>query len=662
MLLETIIIVSLILIYIFVSDSLLNFVWKWLKIDKLSNNNFLRIFYNTLLFSLFVVTVVSIIITKGKTIFVFLIPVFYFLLKNIRKQEVQPTNENSLSDKKSWLIILFISFIAVVCSYYFILKVSIRNDVAHYVKISEYLIGYGIENPYHYYNAENPVFKGISPYHYFEMWFGGIFFKLNSLFGSHLFSNYLLYIYVCLNFFRVLVIIGIFGLISKYTKFSVIYFFIVIPILIIDISAFCNWGLEAYVPESNFFERPNFIFYYLFSIPVFDSILNNNRGGQIIWSSIFIISSITAVPAIAGALLLKLSYDFIKKKNQRKDIFLVIGAFLLLIFLIAFFYKLFGVTSAAVTIESLTFKEMLNKTLSIWKACVYMFTLLSVKIGILIALVCFLISKRFSKEFKFEQTFKSLLIYISLLCFTGIALFQLVPYLDNMYQFAFIGYCAVVLALILILTIKLSNTSINKKFVGFALFFILIFMGFKRNMYFDHILFTTINWNLHLDENFLMENGLSYKYINELKDVSTQLRGKNGASLIDEKDAIIDFLGLRHSVTYQLGNYLMVFNNNVHLPLLSDPHKLYPDVDTLSKDYYKAINFNKKTLFYRNYKMNLSYKENLSNYIRANDINFMFASKSANPNYYFESQNILKIIKDSNKGHQLILFKSIKNK
>ncbi|MCF8422787.1 MAG: hypothetical protein K9H41_00440 [Bacteroidia bacterium] len=536
-----------------------------------------------------------------------------------------------------------------------------RNDVAYYTKISECLIPQGTENLFHYYNNDNRLFNGISPYHYFEMWFSAIFFKINELFGIKIFSNYLLYIYFVSNLFRTIALIGIFGLISKYSKINVLSFIIVLPLLVIDISAFCNWGSDSYLPESNFFERPNFIYYYLFLIPIFHSLLNKNSTTLIIWSLFFILATITALPAISASLLLILAYIWFGNNKERKGVVKLFFYFFIFLLSLALFYKLFGVSKEALPIESMTFIQLVCKSISLWKPCVFMFAMILLKMIPFLILIFCLINDKFSKEIKLQNAFKQLLIYVFLLCLTGIGVFQLVPYLDNMYQFAFIGYCSVLLFLIIVLVIKINNLSGLIKYVVLVFMLIVDLFGYKRNLLFDHIILTEVNWKQNLKSNFLLQYGLSQKYINELASNATILESKNGASIIDEKDALSEFVGLRHSLTFQLGNYFMVFNNNVNLPLLSDPSKLYPDTDTLAKDYYKAKKFNSKTLFFRNYNNSIPYLDNLNKYILSNNVQYIFASKSFNPAIYIDSSSIIKVINDSIKGHKLIMIKSAEN-
>lgn len=656
---ETLVLVSLMLIYFVVSHFSMEYACKLLKVNRSNENLFFKLFYNSLAFAILIVTLCAIISTKGKTIFILILPIAFIAYRCYSKKQSPVIIDNSGGIRKRlfFIIIPVITIATVVLSYYFALKFSMRNDVAHYSKTAECLINQGIENPYHHYNNENSILKGNLPYHYFEMWFGSAFFKLNNILSISLFSNYIFYIFFVFNLFRVIAIIGIFGLINKYIKFNFIYFVVVFLILIIDISAYCNWWNDAYVAESNFFERPNFIFYYLFFIPIFSSILNNDRVKLALWSCVFIIATITALPSVSGAMVLILIWSWYKIKSERPSNLKILLSYLAFILVIAVFYKIFGASKEAVHVESMSIKQMITKTLSLWKACVFMFTMLSVKIAVFCILIFALLWGRLSKSYTFNTLFKQLLFYCALLCLTGIGVFQLIPYLDNMYQFAFVGYCAVVLMLIIVLTIKLSVLPVIKKSVFVIIFLLAIVFGIKRNLFFDHILLADVNWGTNLKTNFMLQSDFSPKYIKALDENARLLENRNGASVIDEHDVLSDFAGLRHSATYQLGNYFAVFNNNVNLPLVSNPDGLYPDEDKSdkNKDFTKAFTFNTKTRFYKLYDKTKTYKENLSLYLKQNKIKYVFASKSVNPVLYFDTLSIINVIKDSNKGHQLII-------
>ena len=160
--------------------------------------------------------------------------------------------------------------------------------------------------------------------------------------------------------------------------------------------------------------------------------------------------------------------------------------------------------------------------------------------------------------------------------------------------------------------------------------------------------------------NFLLQNNFSLSFIENIQYCAPFFYSANGVSIIDSADVMSQFMGLRHSATYQLGNFLMVLSNYIHLPLVSDPSTLYPDTNKSSKDFYKAKNFNSKTSFYRYYNNNISYKQNLLKYIECNNVNYVVASSHFKTFYYFDTVKVKRIIKDKNTGYQLILFKNAK--
>ena len=656
--LQLLLLTCLIVGYIFLTDLFMKGIKKASKLPN-NTNPYMNVFNNVLLFTLSLVTITAIVCTKGKSIYVLVLPllVIYFIY-NKKKVRVTEINVKKNPGILFWLNIILITLITVLLSFFVVLKFSMRNDVSHYVKISQFLINEGIENPFHYYNNDNSIFKGNAPYHYFEMWFGGLCFKISNFLGIKSLSNYIIYIYFVFNLFRVLAVIGIFGLITKFVKFGFILYLIVFLFLIIDISAFCNWGNDAYVAESNFFERPNFIFYYTFLVPIFHSVLNTNKESLIFWSSVFCISTVTVIPALASTIYIVILYYYIKEKSGTKKNIILIGLFSLLLLLYGLFYSLFGASKDASLVESMSLDQLIYKTLSIWKACLFMFSMLFFKIIIIIALSILVIKKQICDNN--YKPFKKLYLFICLICLFGIGIFQLVPYLDNMYQFSFLGYCAVLMLLILVVSIKMLYLKGFKLYIGFALFFVLILYGFKRNIYFDHILIAKPKWNFNIQKNFLLQNNFSLSFIENIQYCAPFFYSANGVSIIDSADVKSQFMGLRHSATYQLGNFLMVLSNNIHLPLVSDPNTLYPDTNKSNKDFYKANNFNSKTSFYRYYNNNISYKQNLLKYIEFNNVNYVVASSHFKTFYYFDTVKVKRIIKDKNTGYQLILFKNAK--
>jgi hypothetical protein len=223
-----------------------------------------------------------------------------------------------------------------------------------------------------------------------------------------------------------------------------------------------------------------------------------------------------------------------------------------------------------------------------------------------------------------------------------------------MYQFAFVGYCATFLMIMIVIAVNFQRLKGTKFYLSLILFILLTIYGLKRNLFFDHILIAKPNWHESIQTNFLLQNSFSKEYINEIKKFADYFKTSKGASLIDGKDALDEYLGLRQSLTFQLGNYLLAVSNNLHLPLLSDPAALYPDTDKSSKAYLKAYNFNRLTLFYKEYKSDSSFLYNLKQYIIDNKIDYLVLSKSYDASTLMNLK-INKAIKDKNTGHQFLI-------
>src|ERR1700752_4274463 len=75
---------------LFLSDALMGMMWRMFKINGVSHNPFLSIFYNVLIFSLVIVTIAAIIISKGKTVFLINVPILFLLFNSTRNRIVQP--------------------------------------------------------------------------------------------------------------------------------------------------------------------------------------------------------------------------------------------------------------------------------------------------------------------------------------------------------------------------------------------------------------------------------------------------------------------------------------------------------------------------------------------------------------------------------------------
>ncbi len=141
-------------------------VTKPLNSKAINNLSYYALFVKLLIGVIVIVTLISVVLTRGKTIFALVIPYaigVYLLTKNISINNctTTPTN-NSLISLIGLVVIYLIRYI------FFsnpTLSYDVPNaDYCYYAKLSHTLLTTGIENTV----LINPT--GISPYHYLELW------------------------------------------------------------------------------------------------------------------------------------------------------------------------------------------------------------------------------------------------------------------------------------------------------------------------------------------------------------------------------------------------------------------------------------------------------------------------------------------------------------
>ena len=121
-----------------------------------------------------VISLFATIITGGRTIFILLLPIYLFFIHKKNIIFVIPKKEGVIQNLRFILLLIPILFIQI------ILNVDIfsltpylpSDDVLLYSGFSNGLIEYGNENKYETLNLLYPnLFSGISPYHFYEIWF-----------------------------------------------------------------------------------------------------------------------------------------------------------------------------------------------------------------------------------------------------------------------------------------------------------------------------------------------------------------------------------------------------------------------------------------------------------------------------------------------------------
>ena len=191
------------------------------------------------------VTIIAILFSKGKTIIILGIPLMIYLLyiQNIisKRREFRFDYRKVRTEILCCLGVLtpFLLF-----EYYFIYNGSSFGvnvpyyDLRFYGDLSASLIENGQENLRLHMNGLFPEdFYGAQPYHYFELWFNG---GISKIFGVSPVLNFLL---VTSTFFRLLVFVGIYGLLDRKNK--KIIESILIVFILLGVSGVDFWFYES---------------------------------------------------------------------------------------------------------------------------------------------------------------------------------------------------------------------------------------------------------------------------------------------------------------------------------------------------------------------------------------------------------------------------------
>lgn len=225
----------------------------------------------------------------------------------------------------------------------------ISDDIYDYASTSYQLVHYGIENRTSMFSIFYPeLFKGVQPYHYFELWLNGLF---SSIFGGSYAFNLLFFTYPILIWIYILVLLAIIEH-FKLLKYRFILLFV---------SLFVGPNFFGFYDQlfngGNFFDSsvftiPGFVkqtlvfsFYgqkhlpvYIFSGLLILGILKFNFRILLFSFCLLLLSSVGVFPGVVSGFFLVwvLLFHF-----QRKYIIYALP-FILVLFLYVLFYTFFG--------------------------------------------------------------------------------------------------------------------------------------------------------------------------------------------------------------------------------------------------------------------------------------------------------------------------------
>jgi hypothetical protein len=551
-----------------------------------------------------------------------------------------------------YLYVTFITIIITLLSISYVYKGDIDEDVSFYANIARELGYSGKENILHYFNQYENL--GTMPYHYCELWLGSILFKLK-WFGI---SNAIVFRYGCYAILRTLAILGFLALVETIKKISLLDIFICILLTLFNTLFITELFNSSWSIQTSFWLRPNLIIYYIFIFAIFVLTINRKYSQALIIILLFSITTTTSAPAIYPTLVIGLLLQLFSNSHNKTQIFFYLN-WLFLIALTAFslfvFYKITGGDKKLLNPQLNSFDDILVYTTSIWKAIVFFLVTLPLRaLAIMVIPVISLFIVFGKKSFFILKANKINIAFSLLLTISGIFIFQLTTFIDNTYQFPYVGYTACyIIAVFLFYHIiyAAARKPINILAMSASaiyLFFNLLFIKNDLNFDFKSNTLTELN---------LKRKGLSVEYIVDLNNLlknKTKLVGGYIYDMDDFEKMDERSIEITHS-TAQLGSYLYYFNSNIYLYPFTDPNKIYEGVNSKSLFFRRHKVITDMLPFYIESLTEKNYNSLLKTYFSNNKIDFVIADKNFK-HKYLDGICISKKIIDKNTGNQLIFF------
>jgi hypothetical protein len=416
--------------------------------------------------------------------------------------------------------------------HYFFESFTMQQDSAYYLKISESLRLTGMENTRHFRNIYSDLLHGVEPYHYFELWLAASFMDLSGGLISHLSAlrvcSYGLILSTC--------VMGLIALCETiYGKVNV-WHLVLGLLFLFFIPNICQYVFNYekhfnYPIECNPINRLNFRTYWMFLMPLL--ILGFRKEYFLATISVLLLPciSITTAPAILATVgFLFLSNRWTKFYSRKEWFFIAVVLFVFALgcFVVLSMFKIKNVES----MYSFSPAYIIDYFKSSWKAVVYFLGIQVVNLLVVFGpflVLTIVLASRIAGLRKFVAEYKFLLLFVAFVNIAGIVIFQGASFMNNAYQFAFIGYCSVCLVLFVLIN-ALVQKSANKLFrvsfsivvFGFLVFSALKLVGISRTSLFA-------GHDIQAKE----RPAYSQKYLNEVRDEMKTIQAKPGAFISD---------------------------------------------------------------------------------------------------------------------------------
>lgn len=505
---------------------------------------------------LIIVFVYSVIMSGGVTVnLLLLIPfAFYILFSRHPSSEVAEPKLDIKGLLKSSMVFGLVFIVMTILSIAFDYSDSINNDMLFYSNIGRSLGVDGSENVFHFYNTVLPqdFQNGTYPYHYFEFWFLSFVNLLVSKYPASILLKYVIYV-----FFKTWIVIGIKTLLQETGIRSMFLLPVIILATFLPVEYLLLKMESSWTIYMSIWSRPNFLTYLFVFLISLLLLFKKNLNLAITTLLILPIVSTSTAPALFPCVfILIIGLKIFKRINIREMWLLLLGTFGVA-FSILIFYKL---TGAEIKILKLTPELILEKYKTTWKAMLFFIVKLSATLLVVLIPLILLVYKK--KNSLNRSEFILALITSFILSFVGIFIFQMSFFVDNSYQFPYVGYSMVLLVIeIVVLYLFFSSTSILIKGVlGLFLLAGLVMKSGEENW--------PKNNNLPIYSMAIKEKEDEKMFL-PLLEVMDEVDG-TGLFILDE-NTITDISPKRREiVTNQKGGFLYYINKNI---------KLYPFVD-----------------------------------------------------------------------------------
>jgi len=314
---------------------------------KLPKTDFSGVFFRLLLGSIVLVLLGSIFFSKGKTVFILLLPFLVIAYFFAKKEKKILTSDKNFDTAKSldlfFLIKLFVPLVLIFTINF--AEMYAGKDIWHtphsdyvaYSKLSFYLVKYGVEN-----FTVNPIVlkTQLVPYHYFEIWLNGILAFLLSI--NHLVTLKV----ITYSFLFFLTFLGICSLIKilgvKKDWLIMLYAFLSTIFTGIYFSFYENYRFLSVMDifSQNIWSYNKLSVIYSFLVAIILCFWTGNYIWGYLLLIILPICYVTTLPAVAMTIGFMAFVNFFQK--NKKDFLLLMGLLLLLLTTFFSFYTFFG--------------------------------------------------------------------------------------------------------------------------------------------------------------------------------------------------------------------------------------------------------------------------------------------------------------------------------